>query len=82
MNDYLRMKKVCTRWTSKLFTPLQRTNRVECCEEFLENCKQDPTGYFDRIVMEDETWTQHYHLLNQQEAKTRKKAGEKTPTLP
>ena len=32
--------------------------------------------------MEDETWTQHYHLLNQQEAKTRKKAGEKTPTLP
>ena len=82
MNDYLRLKKVCTRWASKLFTPLQRTNRVECCEEFLENCKQDPTGYFDRIVMEDETWTQHYHLLNQQEAKTRKKAGEKTPTLP
>ena len=82
MNDYLRMKKICTRWTSKLFTPFQRTNRVEHSEEFLEYCKQDPTGYFDRIVMEDETWIYHYDPLSQQEAKTRKKAGEKTPTLP
>ena len=47
MSDYLGMKKVCTRWVKKLFTPLQpAANRADCCEELLENCNQDPTGLF------------------------------------
>ena len=55
MSDYLRMKKVCTRWVPKLSTPLQRANQVHCCEELLENCNQDSTGVFGRIVTWDET---------------------------
>ena len=38
-SDYLTMKKVCTDWVPKLLTPLQRANRVDCCEEILEHCK-------------------------------------------
>ena len=56
ISDYLGMKKVCTRWVPKL----QRANRVDCGEELLKNCNQDSTGFFDRIVTEDEIWI-HQH---------------------
>ena len=55
MSDYLEIKKVCKRWIPKLFTLLQRANRLDCFEELLKNCNQDPTGFFDRIVTRDET---------------------------
>ena len=73
------MKKVYyTRWVLKL----QHANQIDFCEELLEIGNQDPTGFFDRIVTEDETWAHHYDLLSQKEAKTWKKPGEKTPTQP
>ena len=46
ISNYLAMKKICTRWVPTCSTPLQRANRVDCCEEFLENCNQDPTEFF------------------------------------
>ena len=52
MSDYLGMKKICTRWIPKHLTSLQLINRVECDKELLENCIQDPTRCFGRIVME------------------------------
>ena len=79
MSDDLRMKKVCTRWVLKLLTSLQRANRIDCCEE-LKNCNQNPTELISRIVTGNETWTHHDDPLSQQEAKTWKKLGEKTPT--
>ena len=30
MNNHMGMKKVCTRWVPKLFTPIQPANRVHC----------------------------------------------------
>ena len=38
ISDYLDMKKVSMRWVTKRLIPLQRANRVDCCEELLENC--------------------------------------------
>ena len=35
MINQLGMKKVSTRWVPKLLTPIQRTNRVDCCQELL-----------------------------------------------
>ena len=55
MSDYLEMKMVCTRWVPKFFRPLQHVNRVDCCEELMENCNQDLTGFFHRIVTREET---------------------------
>ena len=36
MDNQLGMKKVCTRWVSKLLTPIQRSNRVDCYQELLQ----------------------------------------------
>ena len=82
MSDYLSMKKVCTRWVPKLFTPLQCANQVDYCEELLENCNQALTGFFGRIVTRVETQIHHYDPLRQQEAKTWEKPGEKIPDRP
>ena len=72
--------KICTRWISKLFIPLKRVNRVDCCEELLESCNQNLAEFFGHILMGDKTWIHHYDPLHQQETKTWKKPGEKIPT--
>jgi [histone H3]-lysine36 N-dimethyltransferase SETMAR len=82
MNNHLGMSKVCTRWVPKLLTPLQRINRVECCQELLQQGEEDPAKFLDRIVTGDESWIYHYDPLTQQEAKVLKKPGEQTPTRP
>src|SRR5262249_48855929 len=82
MNNHLAMSKVCTRWVPKLLTPRQRINRVECCQELLQESEADPAKFLDRIVTGDESWIYHYDPLTQQEAKVWKKPGEQTPTRP
>ena len=82
MSVHLGMKKVCTRWVPKLLTPLQRANRVECCQELLNESEADLTNFFVRIVTGDESWVYHYDPLSQQEAKAWKKPEEIMPTRP
>ena len=56
MNSQLDIKKVSTRWVPKLLTPIQRANRVDCCEELLQESEADPADFFYHIVTGDETW--------------------------
>ena len=63
------MKKVSTRWIPKLPTPIQRANRVDCCQELLQESEVNPDKHLDRIVTGDETWLCYYNLLSQQEIK-------------
>ena len=69
MNNHMSMKKVCTRWVPKLFTPIQRANRVDCCQELLQQSEVNPTKSSDCIVTSDKSWTYHYDPLSQLEAK-------------
>ncbi len=69
MNNHLGMSKVCTRWVPKLLTRLQRINRVECCQDLLQQSEADPAKFLDRIVTGDESWIYRYDPLTQQEAK-------------
>lgn len=80
MKSQLGMKKVSTRWVPKLLTPIQRANRVDCCEELLQESEEDPADFFDQIVTGDETWIYYYDPLSQREAKVWKKPNEETPT--
>ena len=80
MNNHMGMKKVCTRWVPKFFTPIQRANRVDCCQELLQLSELNPVKFSDCIVTGDESWTQHYDPLSQLEAKVWKRLGEQTPT--
>lgn len=80
VSEHLGMKKVCTRWVPRSLTPLQRMNRVDCCEELLRESEADPTDFFSRIVTGDECWVYRYDPLSQQEAKVWKMPGEPMPT--
>ena len=80
MSNYLDTKKVSTKWVPKLFIPIQRANRVDCCQELLQENKVNPDNCFDRIVTSNETWVYYYDRLSQQEAKVWKKSSEEIPT--
>ena len=76
MNNHMGMKKVCTWWVPKLLTPIQRANRVDCCQELLQQSEVNPAKFSDCIVTDDESWIQHYDSLSQLEAKVWKRLGE------
>ena len=80
MNNHMGMKKVCTRWILKLLTPIQPTNREDCCQELLQQSEVNPDNFFDFIVTGDAFWIRHYDPLSQLEAELWKRLGEQTPT--
>ena len=80
MNNHMSMKKVCTRWVPKLLTPIQRSNRVDCCQELLQQSEVNPAKSFDCIVTCDESWIHRYDPLSQLESKVWKRLGELTST--
>ena len=82
MNNHMDMgmKKVCTQWILKLLTPIQRANRVDCCQKLLKQSDANPAKCFDCIVTSDESWIHHYGPLSLLEAKVWKRLGEPTPT--
>ena len=61
-------------------TPIQRANRVDCCQELLQQSEVNPAKFFDCIVTSDESWIHHYDPLSQLEAKMWKRLDEQTPT--
>jgi len=63
INSQLGMRKVYTRWILKLLTPLQRMNRVECCQELLQQTEANPIQSLSRIVTGDESWIYNYDPL-------------------
>ena len=80
MNNHMDMKKVCTQWGPKLLTPIQRANRMDCCQDFRQQSEENPVKFLDCIVIGDEFWIYHYDTVSQLEAKVWKRLGEQTPT--
>ena len=64
-NHHLGMKKVSTRWEPKFLTPTQCANRVNCCQELLQESEVNPESYFHRIVTNYENWLYYYDPLSQ-----------------
>ena len=46
MNNHMGMKKVCTWWVPKLLTPIQCANRVDCCQELLQQSEVNLAKFF------------------------------------
>ena len=80
MNNHMGMKKVCRQRVPKLLTPIQCTNRVDCCQELLQQSEVNPVKCLDCIITDDEFWIHHYDPLSQLKAKVWKKLGEQTST--
>ena len=66
---------MCTRWILKLLTLIQRANRVDYCQELLQESE-----VIYSIVTGDESWIRHYDPPSQLEAKFWNRLGEQTPT--
>ena len=79
MNNRMGMN-VCRRWVSKFFTPIQPANRVDCCQELLQESEVNLAKFFDCIVTGDESWIHHYDPLSQLETKVWKRLGAQTST--
>ena len=69
MNNHMGMKKVCTQWIPKLLTPIQCTNRVDCCQELLQQSEVNPVKFFHCIITDDEFWIHHDDPLSQLKTK-------------
>ena len=80
MNNHMGMKKVCTWWIPKLFTSIQRINRMVCYQELLQQSEVNPAKFYDCIITGDEFWIHYYDPLSRLEAKVWKRLGEQTPT--
>ena len=63
-----------------MLRPIQRTNRVDCCQELPQQSEVNPAKFFDSIVTSDESWIHHYDPLSRLEVKVWKRLGEQTPT--
>ena len=74
------MKKISTRRVPKLLTSIQHVNRVDCCQELLEESEVNSGNYFHRTVIGDEILVYYYDPFSQQEAKLWKKPDEETLT--
>ena len=59
------MLKVSARWVPRMFLPLQKQYRFECCKEFLTLCNSE---IVNQIVTGDETWVHFYHPESKQES--------------
>ena len=55
MNNHMSMKKVCTWWGPKLLTPIQRANRLDCCQELLQQTEGNLAKFFYCIVTSDDS---------------------------
>ncbi|GFR72789.1 transposase [Elysia marginata] len=54
LHDHLNLKKVSTRWVTRLLTTDQKQERVNCCKHLRQEAND--AFFFRRIVTMDETW--------------------------
>ncbi|KAA0184827.1 hypothetical protein HAZT_HAZT005393 [Hyalella azteca] len=58
--DVLGMKKVFERWVPRLWTPEQRSYRVQVAEELLRRHEAEGDEFLERIIVGDETVVYYY----------------------
>ena len=46
VDNHMSMKKVCTRWVPKFFTPIQLANRMDCRQELLQLSEVNSAKFF------------------------------------
>lgn len=79
LHDHLGMTKVSARWVPRMLTPLQKQQRVDASEQFLELCGDEPAQILERIVTGDETWVHHFEPESKQESMQWHKKGTPPP---
>jgi len=53
-------RKVCARWVPRMLTQEHKENRMQVCQDLLNQYEADGDSFLDRIITGDETWCHHY----------------------
>ena len=56
----LEYRKVCARWVPRMLT---QENRMQVCQDLLNQYEADGDSFLDRIITGDETWCHHYDAV-------------------
>ncbi|KAK5639961.1 hypothetical protein RI129_010772 [Pyrocoelia pectoralis] len=59
VSECLEMRKVFARLVPNILTDDQKARRVETCQEFLDNCEENPT-FLDDVFTGDVSWVFEY----------------------
>ena len=60
LQEYLSMKKLCSKWVPRLLTVDQNQQILDDSEHCLELFQRNRKDFFMRHVTMDETWIHHY----------------------
>jgi len=56
----LEYRKVCARWVPRMLTQEHKENRMQVCQDQLNQYEADGDSSLDRIITDDERWCHHY----------------------
>ena len=82
LHTYLCLRKLRTRWVSRLLTINQKRIRVTTSEQNLAYFNHNPKEFLRRIVTIDETWIHHYTPETREGSKQPLKPGERALKRP
>jgi len=69
VTEKLGYSKVCARWVPRMLTESHKEKRVECAQQFLQQCRRNKEEFLDSIVTGDETWVFHFTPENKQQSR-------------
>ena len=82
LHESLGMRKLFSKWVTRLLTPDQKQQRVEDSERFLELFKRGRKDFMRRYVTMNETWIHHYTPGTKRSSAEWTAAGESHPKRP
>jgi len=79
LHEEMDMKKLCTRWVSRLLTADQKCTRMKVSEQCLERFNKNKTDFVHQFITMDEAWIHHYTPESKQQSKQWTEAGCSAP---
>lgn len=64
VHDNLGLKKICERWVPRLWTPEQRSYRVEVSRQLLDRSDNEGDDFLNSIIIGDDSFIQYYTPTN------------------
>jgi [histone H3]-lysine36 N-dimethyltransferase SETMAR len=69
LTDTLGYHKVSARWVPRMLTDEHKRKRMECAQQFLQQCETNKEQLLNSIVTGDETWVFHFTPESKQQSR-------------
>ncbi|CAF4976569.1 unnamed protein product [Rotaria sp. Silwood1] len=80
VHDYLKLRKVCTRWVPHHLTDDQKRWRIPFCRHSLNRFEEGQSCHVFNIITGDESWFYHYNPETKEQSKVWKSKTDPCPT--